>query len=51
MTMKREIEYRALAEDDECDDVFLSDEGENDFTDCYQCASDPCLSDWLSAAF
>lgn len=49
MTMKRESECRELAEDDESDAVFLSDDGENDFSDCYQCASDPCLSDWFSA--
>lgn len=50
MSMKWEVELREPMEDDESDDAFQSDD-EEDFLDYCQCASDPCLSDWMSLAF
>lgn len=51
MSMKWEVELREPMEDDESDDAFQSDDDEESFLDYCQCASDPCLSDWMSLAF
>ena len=51
MSLKWEAKLLEPIEDDESDKVLRSDEDEDDFLDFCQCASDPCLSDWMSLAF
>ncbi len=51
MSMKWEFELKEPVEDDESEDVLQSEDDEEDYLDCCQCISDPCLSDWLSPAF
>lgn len=54
MSMKWEIELRELrepSEDDESDDVFRLGDTEDDVFSFCECASDPCLGDWLRPTF
>jgi hypothetical protein len=54
MSMKWETELRELrepSEDDESDDVFRLGDSEDDVFNFCECASDPCLGDWLRPAF
>jgi len=51
MSIKWETELREQTEDDEADDVFQPGDSEDDFFSFSECASDPCLGDWLRPAF
>ncbi len=51
MSIQWETELREPIEDDESADAFVPDEGEDDFFGYSECASDPCLGDWMSFAF
>ena len=54
MSMKWETELRELrepSEDDESDDVFRLGDSEDDVFNFCECASDPCLGDWLRPVF
>ena len=50
MSIKWEIEMRDLIEDDDSDDVLQPGDSEDDFFCFSECASDPCLGDWLRPA-
>jgi hypothetical protein len=47
MSMQWETEMRDLIEDDESDDVLQPGESEDDFFCFSECATDPCLGDWM----
>jgi hypothetical protein len=51
MSIKWETELREPIEEDEMDDVFQPGDSEDDFFGFSECASDPCLGDWLHPAF
>jgi len=51
MSMKWETELREPIEDDESEDAFQPGDNEDDFIACSECASDPCLGNWLALAF
>jgi hypothetical protein len=51
MSIKWETELREPIEDDEMDDVLQLGDSEDDFCGFSECASDPCLGDWLHFAF
>ncbi len=51
MSLQWETEYREPSEDDEADDAFQRDANEDDYFGCSECASEPCLGDWLSRIF
>jgi hypothetical protein len=49
MSLHWETELREPIEDDEADDAFQPGDNEDDFFCFSECATDPCLGDWLSA--
>ncbi len=51
MSIKWETELREPIEEDEMDDVFQSGDSEDDSFGFSECASDPCLGDWLQPSF